>query len=466
MKRGSAKPRRRPAGSEPVLARELRSRLSGPSKSTKQSLAKSAGVSTLTVQEVERGTYATDPRPSNDPEECSPRQLRGYVEALTRLAVFLGLEPKEQVEAYGIDLNWAGVNGWVTRTARRNVIAKGMTDEAIDTIVDRGGVEFGILRWQPFTKYGEPLANSWAYRYVARLIGSLNPRWNRQAPREFNSINDAIESLTSRVNQPEIVFGIYDTPYRRLRGLRFLHLPGLGIPLGALGHQDSDATTQALSWSSIIRSGRDHGRPIRAVVVDDEVGHLFLMGACGYVDDDLVVWKGEMTPELAEVFLHEVSEPRGKRVILVADRLTCERVRSWLRDPSWIDGAALSESARAVAREIGFVPDDRTVPVYRVGLALPSEADRLADLLAVAQSEELFRNARSLTASEYAQLLAQSAEVRPLPLRPDLPQFEADAFAEECVYALGKLLEDPVYDSSAVQSQIRACRQAWSLNPE
>lgn len=79
-------------------------------------IAAAAGVSTRTVGQVLNGTYATKPSPDNP--EITAKQLKGYIEALTRLSLYLELNPVDVVKKYGIAPELPGVVESIDRVRR------------------------------------------------------------------------------------------------------------------------------------------------------------------------------------------------------------------------------------------------------------------------------------------------------------------------------------------------------------
>lgn len=430
---------RRRGESKTALQEALEARMSGEQGLSKQAMAQEAGVSIRTVQEVLSGDYAKDPKPSPDPKVCSPRQLRGYTEALTRLSRYAELPAEETLPAYGISLDWKDIRTWMTRVERRQVVYRGISDPVLEAILTReekkeddgkeeGRVRAGVLMWPPFYEDNEDVVKSWAWEYVSRLIGALNPLWAPK-PDSVADINEAVKGITE--GRYDLVFGIYDTPYRRLLGLSFIHLPGLGVPLGALAGNGA----QGLDWRTITHNKETSH--IEALVIQEEVGHLFLAGACRYTKQDLVVSTESETASIAARFAHQLFLSRSSEVrpILVADKLTCSRVKRELQfGNDWkekdilqgIDVAVLTPQINLV----DFVTEDKNsvTPVYRLGIAYRADAKRWGELLQAAQTEELFRNSLGLTAESYAILLAK-AEEKLCPLSfEDLSPLVCDSF--------------------------------------
>jgi len=417
----TASSNRRRGEKRTALQEALEVRMSGEQGLSKQVMAQEAGVSIRTVQEVLSGDYAKNPKPSPDPKVCSPRQLRGYTEALTRLSRYVELPAEETLAAYGIPLDWKDIRIWMTRVERRQAVYRGISDPVLEAILTReekgedngkedGKIRAGVLMWPPFFEENEDIGKSWAWEYISRLIGALNPLWTSK-PMSVASINDAVQGITR--GQYDLVFGIYDTPYRRLLGLSFIHLPGLGVPLGALAGNRAEE----IDWRTITHH-KETGR-IEALVIQEEVGHLFLAGACGYTKNNLVVSAEADTASLAARFAKQLFLSRSSetRPVLVADTLTCDRVKRELQlGNDWkkkdflqgIDVAVLTPQINMIE----FVTEDKNsiTPVYRLGIAYRADAARWGDLLQGAQTEELFRNSLGLTAESYVNLLAKAEE--------------------------------------------------------
>ena len=305
-----------PDGKPTKLSRALEKTTVG--YTTKQTQAKNAGVSTSTLLKVLNHEFATEPPPS----ECGNKQLKGYAEALTRLAISVGLDPKETVKEYGLNSKSSVVLNAITQVQLRQTIKRGLSDPVLDAIQKRKQptVHIGVLRWPPFVDDVEMVQDSWAYDYCVRLVGAVNPDWEKKLV-EFDTIDKAIGALLETRDRPagmkkggpkrvDLCFGIYDTTYRQYLGLDFVHLPALGVPLGAIFHRVSSKDHNQkldLDWAQVIHH-QTSGDGIQAVVIEKEIGHLYLKGPRNYSEKDLIVVKEGETKALAASFVQSIVE--------------------------------------------------------------------------------------------------------------------------------------------------------------
>jgi len=314
-------------------------------------------------------------------------------------------------------------------------------------------VAVGVLRWPPFFEDGESLSNSWAWSYTKRLVGSINPIEWTLTPVESRSITDAVEDIGTGKPHADLVFGVYDNSYRRLKGLAFIHLPGIGVPLGII-RRKGDA---AVSWDAITNMDvHPRAQPL-ALVMSGEVGHLFLRGNCQLAEQNTFPIHDETikAEEIAARLCDLLDENPGRTTIFCADRTQCRNVMRALKGPT------LRSRARKV--EFELVDTDDVAPVYRLGIAVRADADRWIELLRDAQTEELFRNTVGQTARDYATLLARSEDLALLPLEPDISRYVASKFARSCLSHLDRLSEaGQVYVSpDHIANLMREIRTVW-----
>lgn len=401
-----------------------------------QGAAKAANVSPNTLTAIMHEEYGPHAWKLDNPP--GPKQLQGWAEALTRVALYLRVDalgkrfiPEELVSSFGIELTP------VVLTAMNRVQSHpnfgGVSDRVLDRIAARGGrVRIGVLRWEPFVDPGADVTTSWAGRFMRRWVGCLNPAWTPDI-QAVETIDDALDGVLRAGDGFDCMFGTYDSVSRRLHGLQSLHLPGLGVPLGAIHLPRTSSQADApLTWTQLLSPSLSR---VRVVVIEREVGHLFLWGACGYNKFDFV--RGTSTATIAAEFASFVYGSTETRVF-VADRVTCRRLIEALtkNSQSWlplIKDVSGKEKEQLVARMQTSVfvheGDDRSlIPVYRLGISIPADADRWGALLLAARNEELFRNAIGLTAEAYAEILANSEDLRPVSLGPDLPWPTATQF--------------------------------------
>lgn len=311
-------------------------------------LAEVARVSTKTINLIKAGKYTAPQPDDNAPDRWRP--VRGFVEAITRLAVHLGADPHKILAEYGVELGEPAISTAIDRALREAASPRLLRDCVLDAIQLRGQgapaaadipergegiIRVGILAWPPFH---DGTDDSFGVRYMDTLIGITDPRWRWERKKKHatvQSINSGIESLLQHPSQDDsdknrrcdLVFGIFDTPYRRIIELDFLSVPGIRVPLGALVSDGS------LSWSWIL-GFEDKDRP-KALVLKYEAGHLYMEGACRYVPKEDLIFVDESKATSETIFDESarqlrdlVREQKGKReVIFVADEQTTRKVR-------------------------------------------------------------------------------------------------------------------------------------------
>lgn len=302
---------------------------------------------------------------------------------------------------------------------------------------------------------------------MKRLVGSVNPDWRLEELHRYDNIEKALDDvLTSRI---DALFNVFDTHFRRLRGLSFIRLPGIGVPLAAL-----EIPPNPISWDTIINP-RDQREHVRLVVLKGDVGQMYLRGACGYPNGNITALDRHDYPaiayDLARIFLQSTNDGgvyQAKKVVFVTAGLTCSAVRETLLGPidAWAGrepDAAKRRRLAAIARDVQLVrEEDRLSPVYRVGLAVRADATKFYELLRDAQQDELFQNAMVLTADEYAKLLIRWPELRPVPLEADLPTYIAREFARACQTALDRLSSSLV-GPTTVQEVKEKYGKVWGM---
>lgn len=392
---------------------------------SERALARAAGVSPMTLRKLLRQRYIQPPIGGDD-----ARRKRPWAEAITRLVVYVNARR----EGEEIDLAQAAVEAGlsaddvITRAMRKTEdslkIRAGISDAVLSNISNRaqgdysGVIRYGVLRWPPFADEGKD-DDSWAHRLSKRLLGTLNPtEWQLQAQNP-ETIDEALNAISG--GACDVVFGLYDSVARRLRGFSFINLPGIGVPLDAIyfGHRD-----ETLAWEAIASPPPQILRQPFVYVLQNEVGEMYIRGPCGYDPENVETLTDFDPRSIARRLIN--SAPRlEQRTLFVADRPTCLRVHKALQ-PLWTE----SRNGRMNDMEfrcIGNQANGR--PVYRLGFALRAEAMRWDELICEALVEELFRNDRAWTEQHYADLLRESYDMLSLlPLEPQLPRAIARPF--------------------------------------
>lgn len=438
-----------------------------PGISTLQQLAEQAGVSATTASKVLSGKYGPMAKGTAGLSGVTAKQAQGWAESLTRLIIFVneldgGEQRKELVVSgvlreYGLydlkDSNGRSLTPLVDeaclRVSSRHAAHRGLTDPTLDAIAGRrdnnvNTVRAGYLKWEPFIDQGQEYEESWAVTFTRRLVKAINPEgWSLQSPVGFESLDQALAATIPGANSCDIVFGLYDTAYRRLRGTTFLHLPGLGIKIGAIVQKNGPR-----SWLDIANEMRNHKADIKAVVMQNEVGHLFLRGSCGYKRVDLEIVDSIETNDLAASYFR-LANAVGSQAILVADRFTCRRILTYINktEPKHILKDMEEDNISAIKKDLMILGDaegDRQsninakngdaafdmVPTYRIGWGIRSDSPRWLELLDLSMREELFYNGMQWTASQYAELLDKdiNRDIELIPFEPDLSAYTARKF--------------------------------------
>ena len=421
---------------------KLQKTLVRASKATSQAdIATAAEVSTRTVSQILKSKFATNPSPASP--KISAKQLKGYIEALTRLSVYFALDPIETIRDYNIDPELPGVSEIIDSVRRKHSPTK--SDRIISRIHDRGNiVRVGIFDWQPWKRPNEPPRDSWAYKYLKRLLGSVNPDYKLEV-RSITSIQDIFNALS----YDDIFFGGYDTPYRRLRGLEFIHVPGLGVPLSGL----TIRTEKLLDWTDVLDNSIKSRGKISLFVVDQEVGHLFLAGASSNDNAFTVIAQADRT-YIASEFLSAARDP-SIWPILIADQTSIIGVMDEIK-------ALSGPSEDADLQNIVELTDGNLrAPVYRLGIAVPADAVVFKELLETAQREELFQNAYAVTAQSYVELLIRRPRLRCIPFGPEIHAANIASFARCCDIELQKLRDSDERLEKTVEAVKKEMDTQW-----
>lgn len=416
------------------LVRELEKEKRRRGLATQKDLAEAIGVSTKTLGALLKGKLlSTDMGDfSSAPMEAGDRQVRGWAESLTRVALFLGLDVSEVLESVKIDISNPGVAGAVDRVKEEDFIKRRHGDPVIDRILRRGGVKAGILVWPPFVGQDEAPNHSWGGRYMKRLLRSINPRWEVELC-PIRSLKKAIDGVLGEGDDLDCCFGLYDTSSRRLRGLDFVDVPGLGVRLQVL-----TAAPEEVTWDDIFAGPTSGKRRLLPLVISDEVGHLFLQGVCGYSNPETVSTVEHRSLAARLAVKTALEEDESSAVIFAADSATCQALLRQYRGSDWERDLPLRlteeefERVRATRDRFRAVPESEGQGVaYRVGIATSADAKTWRSLLERTQKDELFRNGLSLTVTDYSRLLADESTqgmLCPLPLEPSLPPYSARLF--------------------------------------
>lgn len=97
--------------------------------STQAKIAKLSGVSTRTVRDILYGDYASNPVSNSG--QISLKQMRAWVEVITRLAVYLQIEPEVALREYGFDPGLEDVQVWMTGIQQKPHRSRSPDEDAV-----------------------------------------------------------------------------------------------------------------------------------------------------------------------------------------------------------------------------------------------------------------------------------------------------------------------------------------------
>lgn len=423
-------------------------------------LAHEARVSPTAIVNIRKGKFG--PQSEEQKKKKGPpneRQLKGWVTTLTRLTWYANqrlatkgkaLDYSTVMTEVGLDASRTIIQNTITEVRGQGGVHRIEADPVLRQIALRNNrVKVGILHWPPFFPENEEQAStSWAWEYTKSLLGLINPvEWTLEAEK-VDDIEEVVDELGSGSRDYDLIFGLYDTPYRQLRGLTFIHLPGLGVPLARVQSKD----LKDLDWS-LIQNVHSERRPsMRALVLEREVGHLFLAGAAQFGEANLLIDRSFNLNSLIPRYIAACKKP-GALSFLCADRTFCRR---------FLDASERYEATNKkefdLLSNLEISKTDHLTPSYRVGFTIRADAPVWSRLLYNCQADELFRNAHYQIALIYARLFndaaknASSYEMLDFVLHPfpaHIPKHLVAIFATECYRALTRqaqeIFKDPIH---------------------
>jgi hypothetical protein len=370
-------------------------------------MAADAQVSTRTLVAITSGKIVSSIEDSK--QKAHQRHLAGLAASLTRLAVYLGLKPSDVLKEYDISTDHPLVESAVARAVATTSRLQIINDPTLSLIKGRaaeedevgGIVHVGILDWRPF--YDDHTDQHFAARYTQMLLKAIDPSWNTTDHVSIlKSIPEGINGLLRDSQQLDILFGLYDTPFRRSLGLDFLPLPFIRVPLGAIVPVGLN-----VSWERIIRARSDE---FRVVVIYEEAGYHFISGVCGF--SDAVPCKDHDLDKIIQLFIDTVNNYPLQPTIFVADQFTCVSVLTEIdRRKSESPGLEMVPQLRSLKNDSPWTPS------YPVALAFRGDSKPFRELLLQATNKDLFENAALRVADLYVDLL-QRPESKDLLFEP------------------------------------------------
>jgi hypothetical protein len=434
---GSAKPAGEAASMTTAIAQAIEEmRRSGVAL---HRLAKDAGVAPANVIKIRNGLFHVQPGESD-------KSITGKASTLTRLTLYVNqwLEgekkdplPIETVFTdYGIDIMAPEVGRTISTVQGQAGEHRHADDPVLRQIALRQNlVSIGILKWSPFYLDSDSsVAASWAGDYSRRLVGSINPTaWQIGELQPIADIDAAVTALGSGSSSLDGIFGVYETVTKRLKGLRFVTLPGIAMPLSFVSIGGS------VTWEKITRPDGQFRKEMQAIVLAGEIGDLFLLGPCQYDQEKNLIRQTSLDlKEMVKVFIGLLGRQPGAPILFCADRSMCRDFLEMTRRVPVAD-----ESVLKALKNLRLSDPNPIAPKYRLGMAVRADAQVWLELLQYSQDSELFCNAVELTADRYADLLtravarlgkdgAPSADIELIPLTPYMPPHLAKEFVDRC----------------------------------
>lgn len=408
MPRTSKKKLDRPSTS---LQREIKAR--GIALST---LASQAQVSTKTVIAVNDGEIARSIEEATADKNW--RKLAGHAASLTRLSIRLGLRVPDVLAEYQFAVDEPAIRDAVIRASAYAARPQVVTDPTLSVIQGRiataddgaqpvgsGKVNLAVLTWEPFYEPSNE-QGCFAYRYMHMLLKSIDPDWTVDL-QPFGSIPKAIQSVVEDAKECDLIFGLYDTAFRRSLGLSFVPVPGFFVPLGAVVIE-----TSKLTWHSII--DRFEYQNVVALAISQEAGYHLLAGACNYPHSSLQTVSENKDEDILAAMISEMQHPNNqlKDIFFVADKFTCLRVVRYAE--------SLRQGVKETPRKLKDIQipkfksleDEnrgrKSTPSYSVGIGIRADAKLFGDLLIQATRTDVFQNGVDRVAHLYVELMRKS----------------------------------------------------------
>ncbi len=516
---------------------------------TRRNLARSAGVTNDLVGELYNvgdagtawrdvarksaqwiGTLARDggARPSNKLKSGKTGSLSRVYASLKELAREDGLELGFSIEDALKDFGLSSTSREIELALENRTSHSRAKQKQLDSLMDRVGQASRIgmkerlkvlnFDWPPFnkqstfsklfdsgdTKLGELLAKAW--------LGSISPMSIELGIETESDFQRAISAVAGEgvaaggdsgaVTEPaDIIVGLYDSSARRFSGLTFVNLPGVANALGvgmpssaakrvielmsSAAPSEKTANPQTI-WDFLLTRSKDlFQEDFRFIVIQGEVGDLFLQGPCGVSfepENAQVIRVPGRTDILEEIARqYRISGSLGGKTyspIVIADSTFLIRLWEYLetqesQDPTigksdllpftrkWLLKGKISADEQLgsfVDRSLQFAPQ------YRGGVSLSTDEPKFAHFVDVALKQDLLTNAVSLAGYFYADMLLLSEELRVTPISQDLADFQSARLKQATLNSLQYHLDSPKAASTLKQDaklRLEEVAQVW-----
>lgn len=358
------------------------------------------------------------------------RTKKLWAKSLTRIAHYLDdLPPDYWLETCGLDPADPEISVAV-EDELRSIAAKTKQPLRTDIIrrirYNNNHVDTQVFLYPPFCRNENDEAGFF-WSLCDRIIKSINPAFIPKI-----DVEAELRTLLDQDDCPLIV-GVFDTVYRRFQGFDFLPIRGWEVSLAAVSitgaSQDSPPLQpRTITWADITSISSAQRNKIKALVVTNEVGHLFLSGHLGsyYKPETLTLFTNETLSNYHDhvrTLLELHRDNPGHSYVFVADEYSCRhlvhqfqllvnyRQRSTsANDHDTEDFARLVDAARQQQLRAELVKGNRwEFPSYQLAIGSPSggsyEQSRWFHLLENALHSEIYGSAYLQTATAYGDLM-------------------------------------------------------------
>lgn len=346
-------------------------------------------------------------------ESTKKRTKRLWAKSICRIAAYLG-EPVEQwLETCGLGLDEDGIREAVEQQTVAIAEKQGqpvMSDVLSQIRFRKNVVDTQLFVYPPFCNY-EGDEHGFFGQIAARIVKSINP--------SFHCNISAVESLEDLLRQNEcpLIVGVFDTTYRRFGGIDFQPIRGWNARLGAVvinewsKKKESSAENKQICWADITQPTKAKQKNIRALVVENEVGALFLSShASDYYRDDsrnpTLIFNRVLsnTSEHIERLLKLRRADPDKEYVFVADEYSCRHLVDRFNEGQF---AGRDDEHYFKAQMVQG--NDWEFPTYAISFATPAgggyEASRWFRLVENALETEIYGSAYVQTAYAYGELI-------------------------------------------------------------
>jgi hypothetical protein len=420
--------------------------------------ARTIGVAPKAVLEMMRGDAG-----AGDQSNATGKALAGRAESIGRIVDFANqgtpakmIDPVEVLKELGFDVEDYNVRRGLSRRqaivrARQEISTHG--DPVIERILFGDGparapnvVHAAAVAPQfPFCPDEKEIERSFSGKFLRRLLNCLQPAKWEIPPLLTLSYSELFDIDKLRDGEIDVAFGLFDTPSRRLDGFDFIHLPGLGSPLICLSFG-----VDGFGWAELLDSDMDRPEEFDIVVIRGEVGDILISGSCDYPERLIQRFDTNATPD-------DVARALGPRAVAAyrrsgTDALTrpflfcsgmgmADELGYKLNDYLLQEGIPPDEVGTVYKKVKKQKEEPSLYPIYKVGLAVNSVAERWRQILQQAVVSELFVNSRAVTARQYIDLLSMESSVEMIPLVSDLPADVADLFTRTFDHELDRRID-------------------------